>query len=139
MPLESILEHILAEANAQRDKIIQQAQLEADKIIREAQLAAKDLYQGIIEKEKTLYLKQKQQAVVNARLGQKRSLLLAKQELMQTVFEKLKPSLKSDKIKKEEIFIDKVHQAQADAGFYLDKLRQEYEAQIARILFRGER
>lgn len=136
MSLESILEHILNEAQTARDKIIQEAKLETDKIIQEAKLEVEKLYQDIIEKEKAFYLKQKQRLIVNARLGQKRSLLLAKQELMGAVFERLKSSLKSDKLKKEEIFIDKVHQAQADAGFYLDKFRQEYETEIAGILFR---
>jgi vacuolar-type H+-ATPase subunit E/Vma4 len=136
MSLESILEHILTGAQTEADKIIQQAKLEADKIIQQAKLESENLYQGIMEKEKALYLKQKQQLIVNAHLQQKRSLLLAKQELMGTVFERLKSNLKSDKLKKEEIFIDRVHQAQADAGFYLDKFRQEYETEIARILFR---
>lgn len=135
MSLESILNRILNDANAQREKIIQEALQEANRIIQEAKLEAEGLYNTGIQKEKALYESQKQRLIVNARLEYKKNLLKAKQELIDAVFEKLKPNLRKDKFKKQRIFQDKVQEVPEDINFYLDKVRLDYETDISRILF----
>lgn len=135
MSLESILNHILAEANTQRDKIIQEAKFAADKIIQEAKQEAEALYQEELNKEKTLSLAQRQRLVVNARLEEKKKLLEAKQELIDNAFEKLKLTLKSDRFKKQQVSADRIKEVPEDIDFYLKQLRQDYETEIAGILF----
>jgi V/A-type H+-transporting ATPase subunit E len=135
MSLESILAHILDEATAQKEKIIQDAQQEARRIIQEAQKGAERLYQESIDKEKALYESQKQSLLVNARLEAKSNYLRAKQELIDSVFENVKSSLNKDKLKKQQVFIDKTQTVSEDVDFYLNHIRPDYEAEIARILF----
>jgi len=136
MPLESILERILAEAVAQQEKIIQEALTQAEKVMQEARQSADILYQDILQKAKADSLSQKQMCIVNARLGHKRNILEAKQELIESVFKKTKSTLKEVAIKKQLVFADKVSEAAADIDFYLGRLRQDYESEIARILFK---
>ena len=136
MPLESILERILAEAVAQQEKIIQEALTQAEKVMQEARQSADILYQDILQKAKADSLSQKQMRIVNARLGHKRNILEAKQELIESVFKKTKSTLKEVAIKKQLVFADKVSEAAADIDFYLGRLRQDYESEIARILFK---
>ena len=136
MSLESILERILAEAVAQQEKIIQEALTQAEKVMQEARQSADILYQDILQKAKADSLSQKQMRIVNARLGHKRNILEAKQELIESVFKKTKSTLKDAAVKKQLVFADKVSEAAADIDFYLSTLRQDYESEIARILFK---
>jgi len=136
MSLESILEHILNESDIERERIIKEAQLEADKILRQAELEAGVFYKEIFEKEKALYEAQKQKLIVNARLEQKKSLLAAKQELIDAVFKKLKIALKEEKFKKQQILADKVKEIPEDIEFFLANLRRDHETEVARILFK---
>jgi vacuolar-type H+-ATPase subunit E/Vma4 len=136
MSLEAILNHILAEANTQRDKIIREAKLAADKIMREAKQEAEALYQEVLNKEKTLSLAQKQRLLVNARLEEQKNLLQEKQELIDSVFERLKSTLKSDRFKKQQVSQDRTKEVPEDIDFYLKQLRQDYETEIAGILFK---
>lgn len=135
MSLESILGHILGEADTQEDKIMQEARRQRDTIIREAKIEAEKLYQEVLNKEKSLYETQRQRLIVNARLEQKKNLLRAKQELIDSVFKKLKSSLASNKFKKQQVFTDKVKEVPEDIDFYLEKIRQDYEGEVASILF----
>ena len=135
MSLESILQHIIEEANFQKEKIIQEAKQEAHKIIQLAKLDAEELYRDILNQEKGLYERQKQKIMVNARLEDKKSLLASKQELIDAVFVKLKSTLKKDKFKKEQIFQNKTQELAEDLDFYLNKIRPDYETEIAQILF----
>lgn len=146
MSLESILSHILNEAASQQDKIIREAHLAADKIIQEAKLKADNFYKEMLEREKSASLAKKQGLIVNSRLEGKKNLLKAKQELIDEVFNKLKTHLKSDifsrhggiplgGVKKQQVLIDKVKEVPQDLDFYLRDLRQDYETEIARILF----
>lgn len=135
MALESILNHILQEANKQREEIIQEARLKAQDLIRQAHQEAAELYQNTLDKEKALLTREKQKIIVNARLDSKKNLLMTQQELIDVVFDKLKFSLKSEKFKKQQIYLDKVKEAPEDIDFYLNRLRLEHEAEIARILF----
>jgi len=135
MSLESILNHILSEADTQREKIIQEAKQQRDKIIQEAKLEAEKFYRESLNKEKALLETQKQRLIVNARLDAKKSLLETKQELIDDVFKKLKSALKGDKFKKQQVSLDKVKEVPEEIDFYLSKFRPDYETEIAKVLF----
>jgi vacuolar-type H+-ATPase subunit E/Vma4 len=136
MSLESILNHIITEANSQKEKIIQEARLQAEGIMQSAKQEAERIYKEILDKEKSVYEKQKQKLIVQARLQGKKNLLGAKQELIDEVFEKLKLSLGKNKFKKEQVSQDKVHEVSEDTDFYLKKIRPDYEVEIAALLFK---
>lgn len=136
MSLESILEHILNEAEDQKKKILQEALAQADAIIRQAKEEATRLYNSIVAKEKSLHEHHKQKLIVNARLELKKNLLAAKQEMIGEVFSKLKSALKTERFKKEQVSYEKVKETVEDIDFYLAMLRQEQETEIARILFK---
>lgn len=136
MSLDSILGHILDEANAQADKIIREAEEKATGIIQEAKAEAQKLYQEILEKEKALYEKERQCLIVNARLEQRKNLLAAKQELIGAAFERLKQTAKLDKFKRQVVTVEAVKEVPEDVDFYLVQLRQDYETEISAILFK---
>lgn len=136
MSLESILEHIVNESGLQQEKIIQAARHEAARIIQGARAEAEGLYKDIYEQERVVFENQKQKQLVNARLEHKKSLLLAKQELMDRVFKKLKSIFKAERFKKEQVLADRVKEAPEDIDFYLAGFRQEHETEIAGILFK---
>lgn len=146
MSLESILDHIIEQANAQKDKIIQEANQEADAIVLSTQQEAEKLYREIIDKEKSLCQAEKQKLIVNARLESRKKVLATKQELISEVFEKLKSEIKKDKFsrsggiprwtgKKQQVLPDKVKDVPEDIDFYLQKIRRDNETEIAKILF----
>ena len=135
MSLESILEHILQQANTEKNSIIQEARLDAERITSAAQQEADILFREIIAREKAAYENQRQWLIVNARLEQKKNLLSTKQGWVDSVFKKLKPTLKGDQLKKQQVSPDKVKEVPEDIDFYLSKLRQDYETEIARIIF----
>lgn len=135
MSLEAILNHILEEAKEEKEKIIQKAKEEKEKIIQAAKAKAERLYQEILEKEKAENERQRQKRLVNARLEAKINLLRTKQELIDAVFKELKSHLSQDKLKKQQISQDKVQDIPEDMDFYLSKIRQDYETEIAKILF----
>ncbi len=135
MSLESIINHILEEASAKEQEIIQQAKKEAGRMIQEARLEADNLYQGIIIKAKADAERQKHQLLVQARLEQKKKLLRTKQESIDSLFQELKSTLGEGKIKKQEVYGDKIKEVAEDIDFYLEKIRHDYESEIAGILF----
>lgn len=135
MSLDSILEHILKEADNQKEKIIQEAREQASQIIQQAQEEARQLYAENLTKEKMHLEKEKQKLVVQARLESKKNLLKAKQELIDSVFENLKPLLSKGRLKKERVYVDKIEEITQEPDFYLEKIRRDYEIEIARILF----
>lgn len=135
MALEAILKHILNDANIEAEGIIRKATEEALRIIREGKIEAEKLYQDNIDKEKALCEKQRQKVIVNARLEAKKDLLLTKQELIDSVFKKVKANLNKAQLKKQQIGQDKVQEAYEDSDFYLNKIRPDYETKIAEMLF----
>jgi len=136
MSLDSIIEHILKEAEAEKEKIIQQAQAERSTLIQETKKQAEQLYQESIQKETGRLERQKQGLIVQARIESKKQLLKTKQELIDMVFAKLKSTLKKDKLKKEQVSHDKIYEVSEDIDFYLNKIRPDYETEIAKILVR---
>ena len=136
MSLESIISHILEEAGTKKQEIIQQAQKETERITQEAQLEADNLYQDIIAQAKADAERQKHPLLVQARLEQKKSLLKTKQELIDSLFQELKSTLREGKIKREQVSQDKIKEVAEDIDFYLEQSRHDYESEIAGILFR---
>lgn len=135
MSLESIVEQILSEANSEREKIIQQAQIEAQGLIQEAKIEADKIYEDLFAKERQKQENQKQKQIVASKLMQRKTLLQTKQEIINSVFEKIKAVLKPDKFKKQMVLADKIQEAPLDTSVYLGKLRRDYETEIAKILF----
>ncbi len=135
MSLESIFKHIIDEADAKKDILIQQASGQAEAIIQSARQEAEALYQKLIDREKVLSIAQQQKLVINARLQAKKNLLKAKQELIDGVFQKLKPQLDKEKIKKKIVSLDSEQEAFEDVDFYLAGIRLDYESEIAQHLF----
>jgi vacuolar-type H+-ATPase subunit E/Vma4 len=135
MSLESILERINAEGLAQKEKIIQAAQKEAEDLIYKGRLEAERLDREIVKREKAIVEKQKQGRIVNARLKAKNDLLSCKQELIDIVFEKAKEHIGKNRFKKQLISHEKVSEVSEDTPYYLDKIRHDYESEIAKILF----
>ncbi|MCM8795381.1 MAG: V-type ATP synthase subunit E family protein [Candidatus Omnitrophica bacterium] len=139
MSLESILAHILSEAQATADKIIQQANLEAEKIRQKTQEEIDAFYQQNIEREKALCAQEKLKSIVLTRLEAKKNLLRAKQKLIDVVFSQAKAQLLKDQIKKEQITKESRRQMDADIDFYLKQLRQDYVGAISKILFNEDK
>jgi len=135
MSLDAVLEQIINEANSQKEKIIEAAKQQADSFIQAAKAEAEALYQELISKARVDYKNQRERLMVNARLEYKKKLLQTKQELIDSVFKKLKSTLKSERFKKQQVLVDKVKEIPEDIDFYLSKFRQDYETEIARILF----
>lgn len=135
MSLESILNNIINEADSRKEKILREAGQQANLIIQTAKQEAQTLYQGLIDREKNLSLAGKQKLIVNARLESKKKLLSVKQELIKAVFEKLRAKIKKDRLKKKQVLPDKIQDVAEDVDFYLNKIRFEYESEIAKILF----
>jgi len=135
MSLESILDHIIEQADAQKDKIIQEAKQQADIIMLSAQQEAEKLYREIINKEKSLYEAGKQKLIVNARLESRKKVLAMKQALISEAFKELKSEIKKDRFKKQQVLPDKVKDVPEDIDFYLQKIRRDNETEIAKILF----
>lgn len=140
MSLDSILNYIIGEANKKKDDIIREARQQADAVLREARQQADKLYQEIIDSEKFLLEKERQKIIVNSRLEGKKNSLKTKQEMIDAVFEKVKSSLKKGKFKRVKIYHDKTEEVDEDVDFYLNKIRLDYEAELAKIFFPdGER
>ncbi|KPK39662.1 MAG: hypothetical protein AMJ78_08155 [Omnitrophica WOR_2 bacterium SM23_29] len=135
MALDSILDHIIGEANKNRDGIIQEARQQADALIQEARQQARKLYQEIINAEKSLLERERQKLIVNSNLESKKKLLKTKREIIDAVFGKLKSILEKVKLKKKQIYRDKIEEVGEDIDFYLNKIQLDYETEVARILF----
>lgn len=135
MALESIIEHITGEANAQKENLIRDANLQAEVIIKDAQTEAAQIYKDTFEKGRASLEAEQQKLIVNARLEARKKLLFAKQGLIDKVFEGLKNEIDKEKLKKKQILHDKVKEVSEDFDFYLNQLRRACETELARILF----
>jgi hypothetical protein len=89
----------------------------------------------MLDKERQACLFQKQKEIVNARLGARKGLLAAKQELISEVLLRLKSAARGDRFKKMQICAEKTQEVNVDIDAYLDKIRLEHENEIAKILF----
>ena len=135
MSLDSIVEHILNEADSEAKSIIGETAVSAEKIIQDAKKEADGLYQEILDKERSIYENQKQKLIVNMRLESKKNLLRTKQELIGRVFQKIKSEVQKDKFKKCQVRQDGVKEVPEDVDFYLNNVRVKYESELAKVLF----
>lgn len=135
MSLNSILSHIVGEANKNKEGIIQEARQQADTLIQETRQQARKLYEEIIDTENAFLQKEKQKLIVNSNLESKKKLLRAKRDMIDAVFEKLKSTLEKIKLKKVQVYRDKIEEVGEDIDFYLNKIRLDYETEVAKILF----
>ncbi|MDD5618013.1 MAG: V-type ATP synthase subunit E family protein [Candidatus Omnitrophica bacterium] len=135
MSLESILNRITKENDVKVEGVVKEASQQAQEIIREAEKQAQALYKDGIAREKSLCEFDKQRLIANAQLESRKKILQAKQELIGEVIAQLKPLIKKEKFRKKQIHFDTVKETAEDIDFYLNKLRQDYEAEIAKILF----
>ncbi|HOX54082.1 MAG: hypothetical protein PHI86_02180 [Candidatus Omnitrophica bacterium] len=135
MSLEAILSHIMNDAKGQRDILLKQANQEKEEILKQAKADAARAYQAILDREKSIFEAEKQKLIVNARLDVRKQLLSCKQELIDSAFERFKSGIKHDIFKKKQIFSDETKEVPEDINFYLAKIRPEYEAELAQILF----
>jgi vacuolar-type H+-ATPase subunit H len=134
MPLESIVEEILREANSEKGRIIESGQKEAEAIIQEAKAEADKICQDIIAREKQNLESEKQRSITAAKLQERKKILEAKQEMIKNVFLKIKGIFKGD-IKKVIVSRDRVEEEPLEIDVFLDELRRDYETEIAKILF----
>lgn len=101
-------------------KTILEAKLEADTIIRQAQDEAKKLYQDIISQEAAALSGDKQHRIDSARAEVCNAVLQAKQELIAQMVKQFKLEMQ---------------QESPETDSYIDKLQDEYKAELSRILF----
>ncbi|MBM3254724.1 MAG: hypothetical protein FJZ08_00255 [Candidatus Omnitrophica bacterium] len=135
MSLESIIQHILDEAEGKAQEIISAAQEEATRLIHESREEASQLYLKLLEEEGLILRAQKEKLLVAARLESKKNLLTARHELIDAVFARLEPLLKKERFKKEQVGRHKVEAVSEDSRFYQDSMKLQYEGEVARILF----
>ncbi len=135
MALESIIEQILAKAEKEKAGIIQKAEEEKSRILKEAREEAGMLYEAKIKEEKLALESQKQKVLVNMRLEAKKDLLNTKQEMIEKIFDIIKPHISEKILKKEMIKKDGVEETTEKSDFYMAKIRFDYETDVAKILF----
>lgn len=135
MALESILDHILAQARAEKEKIIAQAKQDYQTMLAQAQEEAENLYQQSLNQEKTRLESERNKMLVRARLEGRKGILQVKQEAIDSCFDKVKTHIATGKLKKQQIFQDRIHESAEDIDFYLNRIRSNYESAVAQILF----
>jgi vacuolar-type H+-ATPase subunit E/Vma4 len=133
--MDLILQHILQEAEEEKQKILAAAQKEAAQIIAAARQEADALSRGILQRFEANCLNQKKRNIVNARLQQKTKLLEKKQEFIEAVTARLRQDLEAHKLKKEQVCLHQTNQVAEDPVFYLEQLRRDYETDLAAALF----
>lgn len=135
MSLESIVTHILSEAQREKETILVQAHKDAGGILQAAHEEAEKLYQEMFEKEKLLLENQRKNQLVHARLEGRKELLQVKQALIGDVFTQLKAHLTKSRFKKQLVMAQKTEEEVEDIDFYLEHIRLDCESEIANILF----
>ena len=133
--MDLILQHILQEAEEEKQKILAVAQQQAAQIITAARQEADTLSRGILQRFEADCFNQKKRNIVNARLQQKTKLLEKKQEFIEAVMARLRQDLEAHKLKKEQVCLHKISQVAEDPVFYLEQLRRDYETDLAAALF----
>jgi len=135
MSLDTIVNHISAEASVQKQALIALLPGGAPRLKAEARLQAAKISQEIVRRAQGEADKAKQKIVVAARLEGRKSELAVKQELVEKVLARLKEGLDAGGFKKQLITHTGNREAAADIDFYLDALRLECENEISAALF----
>ncbi|MDD5668555.1 MAG: V-type ATP synthase subunit E [Candidatus Omnitrophica bacterium] len=139
MALESILNHIIGNANSEAENIVKKARQETDILIAEAREKTEIRVVEFVRERTEEYEKLKQKMIVNARLEARKKILQEKQDLISRVFEQLKPELTNLNLMQDRVMFDSVQPVPAPAGLYADNLRADFEQEIADILFEDHR
>ncbi len=135
MALDSIIAHIRAQAAGQAEAIMQQAREQEARLLNDGKVAAEKLYRDLLAIETNRLERQKQRQLVNCRLENRKKILATKAEILDQLFEKVRTHLQKGKIKKQVVSAGEQREVPEDIGFYLDKLRRNFETQIATMLF----
>jgi len=135
MALDSIIAHIQAQAASQAESIMQQAREQEAQLLNDGKTAAEKLYHDLLALEKNRRERQKQRQLVNCHLENRKKILQTKEEILDSLFEKVRTHLQKGKIKKQVVSANEQREIPEDIGFYLDKLRRDFETQIAVMLF----
>ena len=135
MALDSIIAHIQAQAASQAESIMQQAREQEAQLLNDGKTAAEKLYRDLLALEKNRLERQKQRQLVNCHLENRKKILQTKEEILDSLFEKVRTHLHKGKIKKQVVSAREQREVPEDIGFYLEKLRRDFETQIAAMLF----
>jgi vacuolar-type H+-ATPase subunit E/Vma4 len=135
MALDSILAHIEAQAAGQVEAVTRQARQQEAGLLAGGRAAAEKSFRDLLEREKNRLEKQKQRRLVSCRLENRKKILQAKEEILASLFEKVRAQLQKRHIKKLVVAADEQRETPEDIGFYLQKLRRDFETRIAAMLF----
>lgn len=135
MALDSIIDHIQDTSASQAEAIMQQTREQEARLLNNGRIAAEKLYRDLLAIETKRLERQKQQQLVNCRLENRKKILETKEEILDHLFEKVRAHLQKGKLKKQVVSARKQREVPEDIGFYLEKLRRDFETQIAAMLF----
>jgi vacuolar-type H+-ATPase subunit E/Vma4 len=135
MALDSIIAHIEAQAAGQVEAVMRQARQQEAGLLADGKAAAEKSYRDLLDREKSRLEKQKQRRLVSCRLENRKKILQAKEEILTGLFEKVRVQLQKGHIKKLVVAADEERETPEDIGFYLQKLRRDFETRIAAMLF----
>lgn len=135
MSLESILQHIIEEANNQREIILKEARRQAEIILKEARQQAeqesRDFWQGFnLDIER-----QNKKIITAANIEKKKSISEAKYSAVDEVFNTLKERLNKNTLpKKNIIWKDKSLEERLSPEEFIQRIRSSYEFEIVKML-----
>lgn len=135
MPLDGIIDYIVNESLDEKYTIIKEARTEAAGILARGEEEARALYSSIIETEKARAECEKRRRIMSAHLESKKKILKAKLSLIELVFEKAASGLTKDILKKEQVTQSSIRESPADLSAYIEKIKFDYEIEVAKILF----
>ncbi|HQA59739.1 MAG: V-type ATP synthase subunit E [Tepidanaerobacteraceae bacterium] len=104
--IAKIKERILEEAREEKEKIISDANAQAQNIVKQYEQKAKDILDDILEKAGKTAEEKRRRILSMAQLENRKQLLLAKQQIIDEVFERAKTSLKNVPLEKYQTLIE---------------------------------
>ncbi len=119
----------------QRDKILSEAVEKKAALSRAAEEEAERLFLEEVSRAERAAAAEKNRIMINGRLEAKKRLLEAKRELLSSVFAGLEPLLAEKGLMKEQVLPEGTRNVPEESGFYLEELRQDFESEVAAVLF----
>jgi vacuolar-type H+-ATPase subunit E/Vma4 len=135
MALDSIIAHIRTQAASQTETIMEQTRRQEAQLLNDGRSAAEKLYRDLLAGEKNRVERLKQHQLVSCRLENRKKILRTKEEILDSLFEKVRTHLQQGGIKKQVVSAHGLRELPEDTGFYLQQLRRDFETQIAALLF----
>lgn len=135
MAIESIVDHIIKEAGLQRERILAEAAEKKAVLSGEAEEEAQKLFREEVSRAERAAAAEKNRILINSRLEAKKRLLEEKRRLLSSVFAEINPVLAEKGLMKEQVLHEGTRNVPEESGFYLEKLRQDFESDIAEVLF----